>query len=208
MTPLKQTIFSDEKKGTVGNCLQTCVASLLDLPIESVPHFSWYMSDWFRKLYMFLEEKGYSVKMLSVKTNPDWRSEFKGLDGYIIMGGGSPRGVWNGHAVIYKDGEPFFDPHPDNTFLTTEEDFYVIERGTKYKYKAGDLLEISMLHHYAVGNSSGHGIQVGTVVEVIRQSIFHRDTESHLNGKPSYICRVFNEPDEKEVLEDELCIPN
>ena len=31
------------------------------------------------------------------------------------------------HAVIYKDGEPFFDLHPDNTFLTTEEDFYVIE---------------------------------------------------------------------------------
>lgn len=128
MTPQKQTIFSHEKKGTVGNCLSACVASLLDMQIEDLPHFSWHMSDWFRILYMFLEDHGYSVKMLPIKNNPDWKTEFNGIDGYLIVGGGSPRGIKNGHAVIYKDGQPFFDPHSDNTFLTSEDDFYVIEK--------------------------------------------------------------------------------
>ena len=128
MTPLKQTIFSNEKAGTVGNCLQSCVASLLDLPIEEVPHFSWYMSDWFRKLYSFIEEKGYVVIITGVKQNPNWREEIKGIDGYVIVGGKSPRGIFNGHAVIYKDGEPFFDPHPDNTFLLEIEDVYNIRK--------------------------------------------------------------------------------
>jgi hypothetical protein len=127
MKTQKQTIFSDEKKGTIGNCLSTCVANLLDMNIEDVPHFAWHMSDWFYVLYHFLEERGYSVKSISIKTNPNWREEFKGLNGYVIVGGGSHRGFKNGHAVIYKNGQPFFDPHPDNTFLTKEEDVYVIE---------------------------------------------------------------------------------
>lgn len=129
MTPQKQTIFSDEKKGTVGNCLAACVASLLDLPIEALPHFSWYMGDWYRMLYNFLKEKGYEVNgTQTIKENPDWHKGFKGIDGYVIVGGKSPRGIHNGHAVIYKDGQPFFDPHPDNNFLTEAEDFYTIEK--------------------------------------------------------------------------------
>lgn len=128
MTPQKQTIFSDEKKGTVGNCLSACVASLLDMQVEDIPHFSWHMSDWFRILYMFLEDRGYSVKMMPTKTTYQWKEHVKGLDGYLIVGGGSPRGIKNGHAVIYKNGQPFFDPHPDNTFLTKEDDIYVIEK--------------------------------------------------------------------------------
>src|ERR1035437_7996426 len=113
MLPQKQTIFSDEKQGTVGNCLQACVASLLDLQISEVPHFSWYMGEWYHRLYQFLKTKdceGYGT--WSVKSHPDWKG-FKGIDGFVIAGGTSPRGIFNGHAVIYKDGEPFFDPHPD-----------------------------------------------------------------------------------------------
>jgi hypothetical protein len=130
MTPLKQTLFSDEKKGVIGNCLQACVASLLDLPLEEIPHFTWYMSEWANRLYIFLDGRGYKFNgTRNIKHDGvSWLKDFKGIDGYIIVGGGSPRGIWNGHAVIYKDGEPFFDPHPDNTFLTSEEDVYVIEK--------------------------------------------------------------------------------
>jgi hypothetical protein len=133
MTPQKQTIFSVEQMGTVGNCLQSCVASLLDLPLKEVPHFTWYMGDWFRKLYSFLEEKGYSVVMLNIKQNPNWTEEHKGLDGYFIVGGTSPRGIFNGHAVIYKGGESFFDPHPDNTFLEEAKDVYIIQKTTTHE---------------------------------------------------------------------------
>lgn len=128
MTPQKQTIFSVEKKGTVGNCLSACVASLLDLRIEDIPHFSWHMSDWFMVLYKFVEENGYSIVMRSVKQFPDWRQTEKGLNGFIIVGGASPRGIKNGHAVIYQNGHPFFDPHPDNDFIIEEWDIYVIEK--------------------------------------------------------------------------------
>lgn len=80
-----------------------------------------------------------------------------------------------------------------------------------YKHKEGDLLEISMRHHYSGGVTTGHGIKMGTVVEVVRASVFKTDETGYIaeyNDKPSYICRVFSETDEKEILEDELCIPN
>jgi len=77
-----------------------------------------------------------------------------------------------------------------------------------HKHKGGDLLEISMRHHYSGGVTTGHGIKTGTIVEVVRSSVFKADESDYRNGKLSYICRIFDEVDEKEVLEDELCIPN
>ena len=54
----------------------------------------------------------------SVKNPPaDWAKRFNGVDGYAMVGGTSPRPYVNGHAVVYKNGKPFFDPHPDNTFI-------------------------------------------------------------------------------------------
>ncbi len=35
----KQTIFTDHEKGLYGNCLQACIANLLELPLSEVPHF-------------------------------------------------------------------------------------------------------------------------------------------------------------------------
>ena len=130
MTPIKQTLFSDEKTGVVGNCLQACVASIIDLPLESVPHFTWYMSEWANRLYMFLDQQGYKFNGCHNIRHDDgfWKRGFKGIDGYAIVGGSSPRGTWNGHAVIYKDGHPCFDPHPDNKFLTEVKDVYIIEK--------------------------------------------------------------------------------
>ena len=128
MTPQKQTVFSDEEKGTVGNCFTACIASLFDMPIEEVPHFASYGTDWFDVFYKFLKETPFEINgTWQTNNNPDWKT-FEGIDGYVIVAGGSPRGVKNGHAVIYKNGEPFFDPHPDDTFVTEPEYIYLIER--------------------------------------------------------------------------------
>lgn len=128
MTPQKQTILTDINKGIVGNCFSACIASLFDLDIKNVPHFASFGQDWFPKFYSFISNTDFEINgSLYIPTNPKWK-EFKGIEGYVIVGGKSPRGYKNGHAVIYKNGEKFFDPHPDNTFLLELWDVYLIEK--------------------------------------------------------------------------------
>lgn len=128
MTPQRQTIFTDDKIGQVGNCFSACLASLLDLSIDQVPHFASHGENWFIVFYHFIKDTEFEFNgTWHIPNNPQWK-DFNGIDGYSIVGGGSPRGIKNGHAVIYKDGEPFFDPHPDDTFITSELDLYLIER--------------------------------------------------------------------------------
>jgi hypothetical protein len=105
MTPVTQTILHSEN--TRGNCLQAAVASLLDKPIEDVPHFITYGENWFVALILFMRDYGYEYKGTG---SAEKIAEAKGIDGYVIAAGKSPRGV--SHAVIYKGGEMVHDPHP------------------------------------------------------------------------------------------------
>lgn len=111
MTPVRQTLFSnpDDPDAPPGNCLQAAVASLLDLPLDEVPHFvgidvagglHWWthMRRWFR-------ERGWSL-----------RTGEPPAPGVLYLGGGpSPRA--NGgelhHVALYRDGVLVHDPHPD-----------------------------------------------------------------------------------------------
>ena len=137
MTPVKQTILSDEQKVIHGNCFSACLASLLDLPIEQVPYFyepRILKIGWGKVLMEFLDKHGYSYEGYLTVTEHDqltYREQMldhKGVDGYHIVGGPSPRGSKAGHAVIYKNAHPFFDPHPDETFIPRIEGVYLIER--------------------------------------------------------------------------------
>ena len=56
MTPVFQTRYG---KGD-GNCLNACVASLLDLPLSQVPDFC-IDGEWFDRLYNFCNERGLSL---------------------------------------------------------------------------------------------------------------------------------------------------
>ncbi len=127
MTPQKQTIFNDFKNNKFGNCIQACVASLMDLPLRQVPHFVMYGNKMMDVMTDFCNQNGY--KFSGVKKNlTDYDiCNFKGVDGFYIIGGKSPRNKY-GHAVIYKDGCPYFDVHPDNTFTRTVDNMYLITR--------------------------------------------------------------------------------
>lgn len=111
MTPIKQTILSDRENGIVGNCWQACVASLLDLSIDEVPHFC-DSDNWPLNFYGWLKERGLACL------------EFKLLEGfyqmenwgYHLISGPSPRNSGL-HGVVGYNGEIAFDPHPDNTGL-------------------------------------------------------------------------------------------
>jgi len=39
MKPVHCLVATDEEKGTHGDCVRACVASILELPAEDVPHF-------------------------------------------------------------------------------------------------------------------------------------------------------------------------
>ena len=53
MLPQKQTIETDFVTGVQGNCMATCVACLLDMPISKVPNFIQYKPNTFNYLGQF-----------------------------------------------------------------------------------------------------------------------------------------------------------
>jgi hypothetical protein len=111
MIPVQQTILYDPANPQrLGNCLQAAVASMLDLPLDEVPHFAQidYDTDgdtnWASYLATWLRERG-------------WRLDAHAPEpGEVYLGvGPSPRGVH--HIAIFRDGELLHDPHPDGTGL-------------------------------------------------------------------------------------------
>lgn len=136
MKPVDQTIFSSEDGSVNGNCFPSCLASLLELPIDQIPAFQ-DMSDsiWFEPFCKFLAKHGYEfVDMFYFPMNGNWADLIKqspGIDGFFMVGGTSPRSyVTAGHAVIYKDGNLVHDPHFSKAGLTKINYAYMIERKT------------------------------------------------------------------------------
>lgn len=111
MTPVKQTKFSTESEN--GNCMAAALASVLDLPLDSVPAFEEMQGVWKTVFLEWLAERGLTVK---TQTFPP--------DGLAIATGPSERGVH--HAVVVNSGQFLHDPHPSNCFLTCIGKYWVI----------------------------------------------------------------------------------
>jgi hypothetical protein len=122
VTPLHQTYFYGgyEEGITRGNCWQTAIASVLDLPLDDVPHFvdidERGGENWWYFTCNWLWYRGYEIQRLSrhIYTNE-----------YYFVSGKSPRGDFY-HVVIYQNGKMVHDPHPDSTGVLTEETFDII----------------------------------------------------------------------------------
>ena len=115
MTPLKQTLFHDIHGA--GNCLETCLASIFEIPIVDVP--SLRHTNWFPTLFNWLNSNNHTFQ--GTLTPPQIPTYSIGINGYFIVAGNSPRGshIKGGHAVIFKNGIMVHDPHPDNTGILT-----------------------------------------------------------------------------------------
>lgn len=102
MKPVDQDIFINDPQGRVGNCLQACVASLLEKDLTEVPHFAALSDDtWFSEMCNWITDHGYEF---------DDTGDCVDFKNYVLAIGPSPRGV--SHAVIYYDGKLAHDPHP------------------------------------------------------------------------------------------------
>lgn len=114
MTPVDQTTFGVKRWPYLpGNCLSACVASILDMPTESVPLFV-EKSDpcdgiWPERLDAWLVERGLHALILPagiVLAPPE---------GFYILYGRSVKD--HEHAVVAKDNAIVHDPHPSRTGL-------------------------------------------------------------------------------------------
>lgn len=105
---ITQTILYDRDRPEVpGNCVQAAVASLLDMPLDAVPHFATF-DLWLSAMRLWA--RGHELAMHHEPTSviPD-RS--------CLVSGKSPRGVT--HAVVADAGKVVWDPHPSRAGLLT-----------------------------------------------------------------------------------------
>ena len=120
MKPVDMTIMHNPDKNQYGDCQRACIASLLELDIESVPHFlkTGIDEDFFLSLNSFLAEEG--LVHLEIMPIDFDHPQFTGkADIYHLIYGPTIRGTQ--HATIGLNGEVVHDPHPSKAGLCMEQ---------------------------------------------------------------------------------------
>lgn len=132
MVPQKQIVFTEG----IGDCVRTCIASLLDMSIDDVPNFMDNADDWYTPAKRWLKDRGKKFIELRyyneigdpltdmVTLNRAWVGDGE----YVMLLGKSPRPKKDGstkyHAVVGQTSGWGFDivhdPHPDNTNIVGE----------------------------------------------------------------------------------------
>ena len=95
MKPVYQTTFGDD-----GNCLQACVASLLEIDLESVPTVNPRCAAWVKTLEAFLAPYGLGMMWYTAGSHSY-------PHGYSI-GMHEANGIY--HATVYFEGRQVHDP--------------------------------------------------------------------------------------------------
>ena len=108
MKPVYQTNF-----GTDGNCLQACVASVLEVPLTEVPYFT--QAGQFLQLDRFMRTYGIGVVALEKD------KAVIPYNAYYLMWGTTPRGFR--HSVVGLNGKVAHDPFPNATDLVSIEQY-------------------------------------------------------------------------------------
>lgn len=107
MQPVDQAIKYEQIPGVPGDCFRACVASIMNLPLEGVPHFMLFGDKWFDTFVLWIGLQGYDVRFAT-------DADEVPADRFYILSGKSPRGAFN-HAVVARNGAVVHDPHPDRT---------------------------------------------------------------------------------------------
>lgn len=124
VTPVYQTIFGSPH----GNCVSAVIASILDLPISTLPNFIEEHDKQSRSLVGvvedFLSSRGLKLIRVEFAEDSPLDRAYVGYNEYVVLCGLSPRstsGKKMYHAVVGKTKGYGFDivhdPHPDNTGL-------------------------------------------------------------------------------------------
>lgn len=124
MKPVEQTITKhDPENGQYGDCFRACIASVLHLNIEEVPHFA-DKTETFKEAMVPCQEflSRYNLSIISYMFKADSAEEIIDLQKQAscwsvspltyIIGGISPRG--HSHVVVANTAGDFHDPHPES----------------------------------------------------------------------------------------------
>lgn len=121
MKPVVQTITGRGPKFNeiCGNCLQAALASVLEVPLDSVPHFCDLpegedpdSSEWANRMNAWMQER-FNMMVAYIPATGDWRPT-----GYHLMSGISPRGSM--HETVGFNGQLVHDPHPAGGGVTVQ----------------------------------------------------------------------------------------
>ncbi len=129
MIPVDQRIIHKD----IGDCETCAVASIFEVPYESVPLFVKDHVDkginWHIALHDFVRGRGFDMTSVIVPAGEEPNAALKKkwaatilahlpLPRYVEASGPSPRGDW-GHAVVWDTlhGEIAHDPHPSRAGL-------------------------------------------------------------------------------------------
>ena len=117
MKPIDQTAFKTET--TRGNCMQAAVASILELPLESVPNFIEHNDPW-GVLNKFL--RGFNLRIFGI-IDDYWPHT------YYLATGLSPRNIQ--HMVVYHGRYLAHDPHPSRGGIVVEDKYMILPSDMK-----------------------------------------------------------------------------
>lgn len=117
MKRIKQTRLGDKE----GNCLEACLASLLELGIDNVPVCG-DKENWFEILNNWLIFE-FGLYMVVMKIRPQFVPK-----GYHMIWGEGPRYKDVDHSVVGLHGKIIFDPHPSNEGLVKKNEYVVLAR--------------------------------------------------------------------------------
>ncbi len=101
MIPIDQTVLGAPD----GNCMSAAIASVLERPIDTLPHFGG--DRWLRRLEDWLRPQ----RMVPVLAK-GWPDDYNGYGVGLGMG---PRGLH--HAVVVENAMLVHDPHPSRAGL-------------------------------------------------------------------------------------------
>lgn len=124
MTPIKQRFYHDPENGVYGDCHRAALASLLDLPLDAVPHFMHGLGPDDGEAFndaqeAFLRTRGLTPIIFPID------DERNGLEAvlialesynpgvYYLLGGSSANGT--GHTVVAGGGKIVHDPARDDS---------------------------------------------------------------------------------------------
>ncbi len=119
----KQTFLKEN--GQIGDCWRCCIAAIIGLPAEEVPHFV-AEEKGNADVQSWLSEKGYVLISASNISVPRWFGD--NIEYPVICCGPTVRSkkIGEHHAVIMMNNEVVYDPHPSESGLLATVNQYII----------------------------------------------------------------------------------
>jgi hypothetical protein len=142
MKPVEQVYQFDAETGERGDCLRACIASILELERDEVPHFVGMGDRWWTEWMNFLHERGWAITQWSCGSGQNERPSTYRSEGYWLGVVKSPRlprpcescggqgwildsdegrecpycgatgTTYGTHMVVMEGREIVWDPHP------------------------------------------------------------------------------------------------